>query len=340
VPPQQLNPNIPLGVGSTILKALSKSPFLRYENCRELLEDLKNYRPGENTAKANTAPSSSTAEPRPPIREKPIREKFDKNYYVEMPRVPGVPPRSTPPAPSRAKPTPPPVASAASSVRAETAQPPDGIYAGPTTKPDLGAGLKRVAKIVAGVVLAALLGSWAVKMISPTQRPDSGVAPAPRDNPPANPTQSTESTQRPLYVTDSNPEIATLTELAQPWSSKGFVFRSLTQSKYVPALIIRLPGPASQTNSYWAFSLEVPFSQCQFVYVDNVAKLSSEYGFDAAHPMVVNPCSRSISDPLQHKELPGNILVRGAIVQGSDLRPPFGIELKVSGNHIRAVAME
>jgi hypothetical protein len=84
----------------------------------------------------------------------------------------------------------------------------------------------------------------------------------------------------------------------------------------------------------------VPFSQCQFVYLDNVARLSSDYGFDAAHPMVVNPCSRSIYDPLQHKELPGNILVRGAIVRGSDLRPPFGIELKISGNHIRAVAME
>lgn len=56
--------------------------------------------------------------------------------------------------------------------------------------------------------------------------------------------------------------------------------------------------------------------------------------------MVVNPCSRAVYDPLQHKELPGNILVRGAVVQGSDLRPPYGIELKVGGNQIRAVAME
>jgi hypothetical protein len=114
----------------------------------------------------------------------------------------------------------------------------------------------------------------------------------------------------------------------------------LTQSKYVPALIIRLPGPASSSKSYWAFSLEVPFSQCQFVYVDNLAKLSSEYGFEGAHAMLVNPCTRSVYDPLQHKELPGNILVRGAVVQGSDWRPPMGIEVKVSGNHIRAVAME
>jgi hypothetical protein len=114
----------------------------------------------------------------------------------------------------------------------------------------------------------------------------------------------------------------------------------LTLSKYVPALIIRLPGPASESKSYWAFSLEAPFSQCQFAYLDDLAKLSSEYGFEAAHPMVVNPCSHAIFDPLQLKELPGNILVRGAIVRGYDPRPPYGIEVKVSGNQLRALAME
>jgi hypothetical protein len=114
----------------------------------------------------------------------------------------------------------------------------------------------------------------------------------------------------------------------------------LTVSKYVPAVIIRLPGPASQSKSYWAFSLEAPFSQCQFEYIDDVAKLSSDYGFPAAHPMVVNPCSRAIFDPLQLKELPGNILVRGAIVHGYDPRPPFAIEVKVVANQIHALAME
>jgi hypothetical protein len=128
--------------------------------------------------------------------------------------------------------------------------------------------------------------------------------------------------------------------LAQPWSSKRFFFRSLTLSKNVPALIIRLPGPASENSSYWAFSLEVPFSRCQYVYLDDLAKLSSEYGFRAAHPMVVNPCSQAVFDPLQLKELPGNILVRGALVHGYDPRPPYGIEVKVAGNQIHALAME
>ena len=337
VPPHQVNPNIPQGVSSTILKAMAKSPFLRYENCRELMDDLKNYRPGEKPTNANAAPSINTTAPQPPIREK-----VDKNYHVEMPRIPGVEPRSTPATPSRSAPVPPSSGAAGSNVRAETGQEVGGVYAGPTTKRDLGAAVKRLAMIGGCVVLAAMLGSWAIKMIWRMQQPDSVVPTAPQDNRPSNKPESTEtdSALRPLYVTESKPEVATVSELAQPWSSKRFFFRSLTRSKYVPALIVRLPGPATESKSYWAFSLEAPFGQCQLAYIDNVGKLSSEYGFEAAHPMVVNPCSRAVYDPLQHKELPGNILVRGAIVQGSDLRPPYGIELKVSGNQIRGVAME
>jgi serine/threonine protein kinase len=337
VPPHQVNPNIPLGVSSTILKALTKSPHLRYENCRELLEDLKHYRPGENPANAHAARSISATAPRPPIREK-----VDKNYYVEVPRIPGVEPHSTPPTPSRSRPIPPSGGAAGSNLRAETGQQGDGVYARPTTKPDLAAAVKRLATIGACVVLAAMLGSYAIKMIGRMQRPDSDVQPVPQDNGPSTQPQSTEtdSAQRPPYVTQSNPEVATISELAQPWSSKRFFFRSLTLSRDVPALIIRLPGSASEGKSYWAISLEVPFGRCEYAYIDHVAKLSSEYGFEAAHPMVVNPCSRTIFDPLQLKELPGNILVRGAIVQGSDLRPPYGIEVKVRGDQIHAVAME
>jgi serine/threonine protein kinase len=336
VPPQQLNPNIPAGVGSTIMKALSKSPFLRYENCRELMDDLKNYRPGESPAKENATASMSTMAPRPAIREK-----LDKSYHAEMPRIPGIEPRSTVPIPARSKPIPPPTAPAADVLR-ETGQPGEGIYGGPTTKPDLAAAFKRVAKIGALILLAAMLGSWAIKMIMRTQQPESDMTPASQENATSNQPQPMEadSAQRPLYVSDSNPKVAVVNELAQPWSSKRFFFRSLTLSRYVPALIVRLPGAASESKSYWAFSLQAPFVQCKFEYIENVAKLSSEYGFAARHPMVVNPCSHAIHDPLQLKELPGNILVRGAIVQGNDLRPPYGIEVRVSGNQIYAVSME
>jgi serine/threonine protein kinase len=336
VPPHQVNPAIPLGVSSTILKALAKSPHLRYENCRELLEDLKNYRPGVSGANANAEPPISTTAPRPPIREK-----VDKNYYVEMPRIPGVEPRSTPPASSRARLTPPSSDAAGNNLRARTGQQVDGIYAEPPTKPSLAA-VKRFAAIGAGIVLALMLGSFAVRTIGRIHRPDSDAPPARQDGIFSTQPQSAEmdAARKPLYASQSNPEVATVSELAQPWSSRRFFFRSLTLSKYVPALIIRLPGPAAQSKSYWAFSLEAPFNQCQFEYIDEVAKLSSDYGFEAAHPMVVNPCSHTVFDPLQLKEIPGNILVRGAIVQGYDVRPPYGIDVKVSGNQIQALAME
>jgi serine/threonine protein kinase len=341
LPPQKLDPGIPLGVSSTILKALAKSPHLRYETCRELLDDLKNYRPGEIAASIRSAPALSQPPPPPSIREKP-----DKNYYVETPRIPGVPPRSNSAAPARPKGAPPSSDSAGDDSQADTGQQISGVYAGPPPKSNL-ATIKRIAAIAAGVLLVAMLGSYAVKMISGTHQSDSDALP-PRqesvrpDDASSTPAPSPEagSASRPLYASQSNPEIAAASELAQPWSSKKFFYRSLTLSTYVPALIIRLPGPAAQSKSYWAFSLEAPFSQCQLEYIDDLAKLSSDYAFAADHPMVVNPCSHTVFDPLHLKEIPGNIFVRGAIVQGNDPRPPYGIEVKVTANQIRAVAME
>jgi serine/threonine protein kinase len=335
VPPHEVNPSIPLGVSSTILKALTKSPHLRYESCRELLEDLKNYRPSEIGGKTNAAPSTNRTAARPQVREV-----TDKNFKTQMPQIPGLPARSTPPTELRTRPVSPSSAAAGNPLRAETGQQVEGIYKGPTTKLNLGA-VKRLAKIGAYIVIAAVLGSFAITTIGRIHRGDSDASLAGKDSE-SSTDQSGEkdSARKPLYASQLNPEIATVNELAQPWSSRKFFFRSLTLSKYVPALIVRLPGPAGQSKSYWAFSLEVPFSQCQFEYIDDVAKLSSNYGFAAVHPMVVNPCSHSVFDPLQIKEIPGNIMVRGAIVQGHDLRPPYGFEVKVSGNQIDVVAME
>ena len=107
-----------------------------------------------------------------------------------------------------------------------------------------------------------------------------------------------EPAQRPQYVSQANPDVATTAELAEPWSAKKFFFRSLTTGKNVPALIIRLPGPAAQTESYWAFSLEAPFDRCRLDYIDGKEAAVVVYrrklhmidlfvtraGHDAAHP--------------------------------------------------------
>jgi hypothetical protein len=69
--------------------------------------------------------------------------------------------------------------------------------------------------------------------------------------------------------------------------------------------------------------------------------LKNDYGFkNPTHPMVGNPCTQTVFDPLKFATLPGDFLVRGAIAQGSDLRPPLGIEIKVEGKSIQAVRTE
>ena len=44
VPPRQIDPSIHPGISAIIMKALVKEPDQRYQNCREMLEDLRNYR--------------------------------------------------------------------------------------------------------------------------------------------------------------------------------------------------------------------------------------------------------------------------------------------------------
>ncbi len=44
VPPRQIDPSIHPGISAVIMKALVKDPDQRYQNCREMLEDLRNYR--------------------------------------------------------------------------------------------------------------------------------------------------------------------------------------------------------------------------------------------------------------------------------------------------------
>jgi eukaryotic-like serine/threonine-protein kinase len=44
IPPRQLNPTIHPGLNSIAMRALAKEPEVRYQTCREMLEDLRNYR--------------------------------------------------------------------------------------------------------------------------------------------------------------------------------------------------------------------------------------------------------------------------------------------------------
>jgi len=144
------------------------------------------------------------------------------------------------------------------------------------------------------------------------------------------------------HATEEDPGVASVAEMSKPWTSKDFFFKNRLSGENIPALLIHLPtGSAAQSSTYWAFAMNAPYGNCKLEYVTDLEKLRGDYGYRAAkHPMVGNPCSRSLFDPLKMSNLPGDVWVRGAIAQGSDLRPPLGIEIEVKGSHILATRME
>jgi hypothetical protein len=62
--------------------------------------------------------------------------------------------------------------------------------------------------------------------------------------------------------------------------------------------------------------------------ITDLQKLSSDYKYAAKHPMVGDPCSRAVFDPLQMADLPGGAWARGAIVGAT----PFVLSQLKSGS--------
>lgn len=195
----------------------------------------------------------------------------------------------------------------------------------------------RMVGALVGVLLVLFLG--ARLFLRAKQPPPPAPEPPPQIEVPAPAADPTASIPR---ATETNPEIATVTEMAQAWSSKDFFYKNPLTGENVPALLIRLPNtPGTQSKGYWALAMKAAYGDCKLEYVTDIAKLKTDYDFQAArHPMVGNPCSRTLFDPTRMANLPGNIWVQGAIAQGSDLRPPLGIEVQIRGDKILAIRME
>jgi hypothetical protein len=135
--------------------------------------------------------------------------------------------------------------------------------------------------------------------------------------------------------------VATVQELAEPWSSKTFIFHRPETKEDISSVVIRLPDSApDQPGSYWAFSLQPLLGKCPLEYITDLQKLSYDYRFQAKHPMVGDPCSRAVFDPLQMADLPGGDWARGAIVKGYAFRPPLGIEIRIQSDQLVAAKME
>lgn len=196
-----------------------------------------------------------------------------------------------------------------------------------------------VAKLVIGILAALLLVflgvRWGLRprLVQPNAAGQPQIElPSPAPDP---------STLLP-HASDASPAIADVGEMAKPWSSRQFFIGNKRTGENIPALLIRLPiASASQSSGYWAFSLNAPEGDCKLEYITDLRKLRNDYGFRVArHPMVGNPCSRTVFDPLKMSNLPGNVFIRGGIVQGSDLRPPLEIEIEIQGKEILAIRSE
>jgi hypothetical protein len=142
--------------------------------------------------------------------------------------------------------------------------------------------------------------------------------------------------------TANDPAVASVAEMSKPWSAKEFIFRDRLTGENVPSLLIRLPSASgAQSSAYWGLTMTSAYGNCRLEYIQDLDKLRVDYGFrNAKHPMIGNPCSRTVFDPAKMAMLRGNIWVRGAIVQGSDVRPPLGIEIHIEGKQILAVSRE
>jgi len=129
-------------------------------------------------------------------------------------------------------------------------------------------------------------------------------------------------------------QIATVEELSKTWASKRFLFQNPLTAETVPALVVHLPD-----GTYWGFYLRDPDGGCEMELVTDLKKLQMNYGFAADHPMLGDPCNRSVFDLARYG--PGtNGLVRGEVEQGVASRPPIAIEIHTSGKQVLAVRAE
>jgi hypothetical protein len=88
VPPRQINPSIHPGISAVVIKALAKEPEVRYQSCREMLEDLRNYRslvPGASPDKTMVAGGAGMPNATLPLGGTGVGAQGGRNFHGEDP---------------------------------------------------------------------------------------------------------------------------------------------------------------------------------------------------------------------------------------------------------------
>jgi hypothetical protein len=206
----------------------------------------------------------------------------------------------------------------------------------PADGPALTAASAAASRLLIWILAAALAvciggGAFFLWQRGSSSQADRPSAPPTQPAPPA----AAEAEKPALNLPVGPGPVATTEELAKTWAAKRFLFRDPVTSEPVPAVIVHLPD-----GSYWAFSLREPFGTCGLDYVTELQKLASDYNFRAAHPMVVNPCNHTVYDLLRYGSSSDGGLVRGEVVEGTGIRPPMAIEVRVEGKQLVTGRME
>lgn len=190
--------------------------------------------------------------------------------------------------------------------------------------------LLQIGGMAAAVVLVgAIFYWWAMSRSRSAAKPTA-------DSDAAEQAVSATPEPAPVAPVHEGPSVAaSVDELSKPWDAKKFNFFNTITHQNVDAMVIRLPSGA-----LWGFSLQVPFARCELEFETDPGKIAAQYKYRASHPMVVSPCDNTVYDPMKVGNLGGDTLARGEIVQGSALRPPLSIDVKVSGTSIIADSIE
>src|SRR5262249_54967384 len=144
-----------------------------------------------------------------------------------------------------------------------------GVAPAGASRPQSGLAENPAVRLVAGLAIALILLFVAARWLFHSKHTEA-VAP----QPPAQievPTPPADPTPVMVRATAANPEIATVAEMAKPWTSKEFFFVDPFSSESTDAMLIRLSsGSASQPEGYWAFALKAPFGSCRLEYLEDL----------------------------------------------------------------------
>jgi arsenite oxidase small subunit len=117
---------------------------------------------------------------------------------------------------------------------------------------------------------------------------------------------------------DTNAPVATLSDLAQVWSSVKFTLRDDDGSD-MPCIVVRLPDDA-----WYASSLICPHNKCTVMYVTDLDMVRDSFNAEAKAPVLACPCHFSVFDITQG----------GRVTSGPAPHPPLQLHVAVRGSDV------